>query len=214
MHAGQPPGHAPPARVRLGRARPGLRHTHVDLLGLAGLHSLQQSQGAQVRGQGEIRLLAWVIVDWARDVRPAVICMENVPEFVTWALSSRRRASPTRCGQARLSGHSLAASGGGLHGRVPRTQRRGLRRPDLPAASVSGRPPRQRAHRPPAHPRPQGACPGAPPRSASTGRSRCRLSSTAPPSRRGHPAPDRRGHQAPRARRRRPTSCASPTVGA
>jgi DNA (cytosine-5)-methyltransferase 1 len=32
----------------------------------------------------EIRSLAWVIVDWAREVRPRVIAMENVPEFVTW----------------------------------------------------------------------------------------------------------------------------------
>ena len=31
-----------------------------------------------------IRSLAWVVVDWARDVRPRVICMENVPEFTGW----------------------------------------------------------------------------------------------------------------------------------
>lgn len=32
----------------------------------------------------KIRALAWVIVDWAREVSPRVICMENVPEFTTW----------------------------------------------------------------------------------------------------------------------------------
>ena len=30
------------------------------------------------------RDLAWVVVRWAEDVRPDVICMENVEEFVTW----------------------------------------------------------------------------------------------------------------------------------
>ncbi len=30
------------------------------------------------------RSLAWVVVDWARDVRPRCIIVENVPEFVTW----------------------------------------------------------------------------------------------------------------------------------
>lgn len=31
-----------------------------------------------------IRDLAWVVVRWAEDVRPDVICMENVEEFQTW----------------------------------------------------------------------------------------------------------------------------------
>lgn len=31
-----------------------------------------------------IRDLAWVVVKWAEDVKPDVICMENVEEFVTW----------------------------------------------------------------------------------------------------------------------------------
>ncbi|WP_439561123.1 DNA cytosine methyltransferase [Roseinatronobacter sp.] len=31
-----------------------------------------------------IRDLAWVVVKWAEDTRPDVICMENVEEFVTW----------------------------------------------------------------------------------------------------------------------------------
>lgn len=32
----------------------------------------------------KIRSLAWVIVRWARTVRPRVICMENVVEWLTW----------------------------------------------------------------------------------------------------------------------------------
>ncbi len=32
----------------------------------------------------EIRDLAWVVIEWAKAVRPAVICLENVPEFRTW----------------------------------------------------------------------------------------------------------------------------------
>ena len=32
----------------------------------------------------EIRDLAWVVVEWAQAIRPDVICMENVPEFLTW----------------------------------------------------------------------------------------------------------------------------------
>ncbi len=32
----------------------------------------------------KIRGLAWVVLRWAHDVRPDVIMLENVPEFVTW----------------------------------------------------------------------------------------------------------------------------------
>lgn len=32
----------------------------------------------------QIRSLAWVVVQWAADVQPRIISMENVPEFVTW----------------------------------------------------------------------------------------------------------------------------------
>ncbi len=41
------------------------------------------AKGAQPRKQN-IRSLAWAVVRWARDVRPAVICLENVAEFRTW----------------------------------------------------------------------------------------------------------------------------------
>ena len=32
----------------------------------------------------KIRSLAWEVPFWAESVRPDVICLENVPEFVTW----------------------------------------------------------------------------------------------------------------------------------
>lgn len=34
--------------------------------------------------QQNIRSLAWVVVDWAREVRPSVIALENVAEFRSW----------------------------------------------------------------------------------------------------------------------------------
>lgn len=42
-----------------------------------------RAKGSKPRSK-EIRSLAWVVVDWARDVQPRVICLENVPEFTTW----------------------------------------------------------------------------------------------------------------------------------
>ena len=41
------------------------------------------AKGDVPRDQG-IRSLAWVVVDWARDVGPDVICVENVREFQSW----------------------------------------------------------------------------------------------------------------------------------
>ncbi len=42
-----------------------------------------RAKGGRPRSQ-EIRSLAWVVVEWARIARPRVICLENVPEFLTW----------------------------------------------------------------------------------------------------------------------------------
>lgn len=42
-----------------------------------------KAKGGKPRSS-EIRSLAWVVVDWARAVRPSVICVENVEEFRTW----------------------------------------------------------------------------------------------------------------------------------
>lgn len=47
----------------------------------------------------KIRGLAWVVVKWARLVRPRVICLENVEEFQTWGpLASDGRPCPERKG--------------------------------------------------------------------------------------------------------------------
>jgi DNA (cytosine-5)-methyltransferase 1 len=47
-----------------------------------------------------IRDLAWVVVSWARQVRPRVICLENVEEFRTWGpLDGDNRPDPERKGE-------------------------------------------------------------------------------------------------------------------
>jgi DNA (cytosine-5)-methyltransferase 1 len=47
-----------------------------------------------------VRGLAWVVVAWARQVRPRVICLENVPEFTTWGpLGPDSRPDKEREGQ-------------------------------------------------------------------------------------------------------------------
>lgn len=48
----------------------------------------------------KIRSLAWVVVKWAKAVRPRVICLENVEEFQTWGpLAADGRPCPERKGQ-------------------------------------------------------------------------------------------------------------------
>ena len=42
----------------------------------------------------EIRALAWVVIRWAKAVRPRVIFLENVPEFETWGPCIRDAAEP------------------------------------------------------------------------------------------------------------------------
>lgn len=46
----------------------------------------------------EIRGLAWVVIRWARTVKPRVIILENVEEFQTWGPLSEGRPDPTRTG--------------------------------------------------------------------------------------------------------------------
>lgn len=47
-----------------------------------------------------IRSLAWVVVKWAKAVRPRVICLENVEEFQTWGpLAKNGRPCPDRKGR-------------------------------------------------------------------------------------------------------------------
>lgn len=46
-----------------------------------------------------IRDLAWVVVDWAKKVRPKVIALENVEEFKTWGpLTENNRPCPLQSG--------------------------------------------------------------------------------------------------------------------
>lgn len=48
----------------------------------------------------KIRSLAWVVVKWAKLVKPRVICLENVEEFQTWGpLGPDNRPCPKRKGQ-------------------------------------------------------------------------------------------------------------------
>lgn len=48
----------------------------------------------------EIRALAWVVVRWARDVRPRVIILENVEEFRGWGpLDDTGHPDPARVGE-------------------------------------------------------------------------------------------------------------------
>lgn len=48
----------------------------------------------------KIRALAWVVIKWAKDVRPRVIIIENVPEFQTWGpLAADGRPDPAKKGQ-------------------------------------------------------------------------------------------------------------------
>jgi DNA (cytosine-5)-methyltransferase 1 len=56
----------------------------IDLLwGSPDCADHSNAKGGKPRETGR-RLLAWVMVEWAREVHPRVICLENVPEFVQW----------------------------------------------------------------------------------------------------------------------------------
>lgn len=75
-----------------------------------------RAKGGKPRSK-EIRSLAWVMVDWAREVRPRVIAMENVPEFVTWGpLDDEGQPVKARAGEtfrefvAALEGHGYTVA--------------------------------------------------------------------------------------------------------
>lgn len=58
-----------------------------------------RAKGGQPRKK-EIRGLAWVVVDWAKKVRPRVILLENVEEFATWGpLNDDGHPDATRVGE-------------------------------------------------------------------------------------------------------------------
>lgn len=57
------------------------------------------AKGNVPRSQG-IRSLAWVVIDWARETRPRVICLENVQEFRGWGpLGEDGRPDKSRMGE-------------------------------------------------------------------------------------------------------------------
>lgn len=47
----------------------------------------------------KIRGLAWVVLRWAHDVKPDVIMLENVPEFVTWGPVRKGKPIKSKAGQ-------------------------------------------------------------------------------------------------------------------
>lgn len=58
-----------------------------------------RAKGGKPRESGR-RALAWVVVDWAREVRPRIICVENVPEFEEWGpLDEHDRPIKSRRGE-------------------------------------------------------------------------------------------------------------------
>lgn len=58
------------------------------------------AKGARNPLSATIRSLAWVVTRWAKEVRPRLICVENVPEFQGWGpLGPDRRPCPDRKGK-------------------------------------------------------------------------------------------------------------------
>jgi DNA (cytosine-5)-methyltransferase 1 len=59
-----------------------------------------KAKGGALKRSKEIRSLAWVVVNWAREVHPRVIILENVEEFQTWGpLDGEGRPDPTKKGE-------------------------------------------------------------------------------------------------------------------
>ena len=57
------------------------------------------AKGGKPLDQG-LRSLAWVVTRWAKDVRPAIICLENVTQFREWCpLSTDARPVKSRRGE-------------------------------------------------------------------------------------------------------------------
>ncbi len=62
-------------------------------------HFSKAKGGKPVQKKKKIRGLAWVVIRWAREVRPRVIVLENVEEFQTWGpLDEGGRPDPDRRG--------------------------------------------------------------------------------------------------------------------
>lgn len=81
-----PIGIAGGRHVRLVWASPDCRH-----------HS--SAKGGKPRDNNS-RFLAWTVIDWAEQVRPQVIILENVPEFRGWGpLDAHGKVIPSRAGE-------------------------------------------------------------------------------------------------------------------
>jgi DNA (cytosine-5)-methyltransferase 1 len=106
-----------PVAIRVHEANhPGTRHLTTDVYDV---DPVEATRGAPVdvlwsspdcrhfsRAKGDVpksprvRSLAWVVVRWARAVRPRLIFLENVEEFLTWGpLGRDRRPIQARVGQ-------------------------------------------------------------------------------------------------------------------
>jgi DNA (cytosine-5)-methyltransferase 1 len=72
---------------------------HVDLAWFSpDCKHFSKAKGGKPVSNG-VRGLAWVVIRWARDVRPSVIVLENVEEFQTWGpLGTDARPDPERKG--------------------------------------------------------------------------------------------------------------------
>jgi DNA (cytosine-5)-methyltransferase 1 len=81
-----------------------------------------------------VRGLAWVVVKWAKAVRPRVICLENVEEFQTWGpLAADGRPCPQR------KGSTFARWKGQLERLGYRVEHRELRACDYGAPTIRKR---------------------------------------------------------------------------
>ena len=100
MHAANhPETHHEEASVWEVRPREACAGRDVDLLWLSPdcRHFSRAKGGAKVSPR--VRTLARVAIPWARQVRPRVICLENVAEFLTWGPLIDGKPDPRRAGQ-------------------------------------------------------------------------------------------------------------------
>ena len=100
MHAANhPETHHEEASVWEVRPREACAGREVDLLWLSPdcRHFSRAKGGAKVSPR--VRTLARVAIPWARQVRPRVIALENVAEFLTWGPLVDDRPDPRRAGQ-------------------------------------------------------------------------------------------------------------------
>ena len=100
MHAANhPETHHEEASVWEVRPRESCAGREVDLLWLSPdcRHFSRAKGGAKVSPR--VRTLARVAIPWARQIRPRVICLENVAEFLTWGPLVDGKPDPRRAGQ-------------------------------------------------------------------------------------------------------------------